>query len=404
VQAYITPDIRDFPAIKELGYYPYLWNTEEHPRAWAGIIAKDMQERGLSGVACSKEHQPWAQLVLDVIRTNYRLNVNQAFIMSNLWHNLKYAGRVPIENQFKDKPALIVSSGPSLEQDIHLIPKLKGKCLMIASGSAVIRLDKEGVTPDVTCLVDPFPKASANFPQRDFLLLAAYTADRVGVANHSNRAFANIKRDRGFGIETPGPTFETDLTVASLAYQAALYWGCNPIVFVGQDCGWSGDKSHADGTLFDSSPNKRNFEMMADYFRISFQRTDRRIINCSHGADLGCEHIDLKDVDVWQDTEVRWNDYEPYRVDTKRIKAHIQTAKARYRLYTKADYESFLKRQMAEPWWAYIGQTMQAHFYECSVNPECWPMAFATYGKMIELLEKLVNEYEEVTHGANSIK
>jgi hypothetical protein len=270
--------------------------------------------------------------------------------------------------------------------------------MMIASGSAVIRLHKAGITPTVTCLVDPFPKASANFPEGDYTLLSCYTADRVGVDKHKGDiAFSPIARDLGFGLPLTGQEFETDLSVASYAFQYAVYAGCNPIIFVGQDCGWAGDKSHAEGTNFDDKITKQTFEMMADFFITAIPRSGRTVYNCSKGRDIGGIRESLTALrHLHRLTPSLVLIDSPLQIDVNRLKQLQKQAFDRWNQYKKTDYELFLMKQQAEPWGKYLWQNMEAYIFECRAKqePDLWLQSFAVWGNMIGLWGRLLDGHE----------
>lgn len=397
MKAFLLSDSKqEMPGIE---YTCYFWNNNEHERAMAGIIAGKMRERGISDISCYEEDADKVDLIMKIIRTNFTLNANQPFMFANLYHNLKRAGKIPPKDSHKGLPAVIVSSGPSLEDDLEELKSWQGNCLMIASGSAVIRLDKAGITPTVTCLVDPFPKASAHFPKGDYTLLACYTADRVGAGNHSgNIAFMPIKRDLGWGIDLPGKPLESDLSVASYAFEYALYAGCNPIIFVGQDCGWIGEKSHSEGTCFDDKVGKQSFEMMADFFVTGIPRSGRTVYNCSKGRDIGGIREALTALRHLQRPipSLMLVD-SPVNIDIPHMKKLQREAHARWRQYYKSNYELFLNKQQAEPWGKYLWQNMEAYLYEAKAKREenYWPIAFGIWGNMVGLWGKLLDGFDD---------
>ena len=56
---------------------------------------------------------------------------------------------------YRNAPALIVSPGPSLDRNIHLIPSIQNQVLIVAVAQALKALHSVGVTPHIICVVDP---------------------------------------------------------------------------------------------------------------------------------------------------------------------------------------------------------------------------------------------------------
>ena len=53
-----------------------------------------------------------------------------------------------------DMPAIIVSAGPSLQKNVHLLKEAKGKALIIAVDHALPMLESRGIVPDIVICVD----------------------------------------------------------------------------------------------------------------------------------------------------------------------------------------------------------------------------------------------------------
>jgi len=63
----------------------------------------------------------------------------------------------PVEvlaSKFKNKPAILVSAGPSLDDSMEELKKAVGKCALIAVDSAVLPLLRNGITPDIVTTLD----------------------------------------------------------------------------------------------------------------------------------------------------------------------------------------------------------------------------------------------------------
>lgn len=95
--------------------------------------------------------------------------------------NLRIEDAIPIENiieAFKGKTAIIVSAGPSLNKNMHLIEKLKEKAIILAVGSAIKILDSNGIISRFRVAIDASPgekKIFDNINTRTSLLIFSNT-------------------------------------------------------------------------------------------------------------------------------------------------------------------------------------------------------------------------------------
>jgi hypothetical protein len=60
-----------------------------------------------------------------------------------------------IKDQLKELPVVIVSPGPSLDKNIHLLHQLKGRAIIMAAAQCAKALHKIGVVPDFIVIADP---------------------------------------------------------------------------------------------------------------------------------------------------------------------------------------------------------------------------------------------------------
>ncbi|PIU67625.1 MAG: hypothetical protein COS84_04400, partial [Armatimonadetes bacterium CG07_land_8_20_14_0_80_40_9] len=90
--------------------------------------------------------------------TNIAISCNWA---KNSWENiLEVLKNPPVKNlfgKFKDKPAIVVSGGPSLDKDIDKLSWAKGKTVLICLGTTFRPLLKKGIIPDLVVAIDSGP-------------------------------------------------------------------------------------------------------------------------------------------------------------------------------------------------------------------------------------------------------
>lgn len=183
---------------------------------------------------------------------------NGGIIASNdiesLPYLIRHRGIIELKDLFKDKPAVIVSTGPSLEKNIHHLIEWQDKVIIVAVGQALRPLLAYGVRPDFICTVDFGEVNMGHFEgilDSDVPLICL------------NRAYAPLlKKYQGpkFVVATPNPGYENTTadilahrgsidqygSVAHLCLGSAYLMGCDPIILIGQDLAYpdTNMKSH----------------------------------------------------------------------------------------------------------------------------------------------------------------
>ena len=180
-------------------------------------------------------------------------------MFANILENLPNYWHLPsvfdIEESLCNIPAIIVAAGPSLDKNIHLLKRVRGRAVVFAVGTVLQKLDRLGITPNFATAVE-VNNILYQFEGLSFLselnLILNVAANRklfllpvkrkIIVANTEplNRGIQHLL-NRDIVGDFGG-------TVASTAFIAARKMGANPIIFIGQDLalGEAG-VSHAQG-------------------------------------------------------------------------------------------------------------------------------------------------------------
>jgi hypothetical protein len=183
---------------------------------------------------------------------------------TNLHENLPYIFKgVPFKNftgRFSGVPAIVVSAGPSLEQNVELLRDLHDKALIIASGSAIETLMKVyGIVPHLLASLDPGKGNYPHFQNLDtgklrlmFLcdiyppILREFKGTLIP-SETLNKTNYDLYKDSGapeLGGAMAGPS------VSNFAMDIAVQLGCEPVVIIGQDLALKDGKSHAAGNFY----------------------------------------------------------------------------------------------------------------------------------------------------------
>ena len=208
---------------------------------------------------------------------SFQAKTNYSFFkktLLNLHKKFDYPLMSDYKDAFKDKPAIIVSAGPSLNKNIETIKKYQDKALIFCVGTAYKTLDNNGILPDflhvierrntlvhydipslsrVNLVVEPYTDSS--YFSRDFKRLIYTTSLETDDA----RWFLDLSGRELIPYETKG-------TVAYHAIYTAYFLGCNPIILVGQDLAYTDGECYAKGSCFDGLACE--YDSASDNYRI----------------------------------------------------------------------------------------------------------------------------------------
>lgn len=170
-----------------------------------------------------------------------------------------------MQNKFKGIPAILVAGGPSLDQNIHLLPQAQEKAVIIAVDTVLPTLLKHGVHPHFLTSIDPLNLTYEKFADvvpkaKDIALICsswvnlltpkAFPADQTFWTFTAKPVEAWLNTLVGGEVLTGGAS-----TVAHLNLIAAHMLGCDPIIFLGQDLAFPGSSTHVtDAVLHGSAP------------------------------------------------------------------------------------------------------------------------------------------------------
>jgi len=173
--------------------------------------------------------------------------------VSCLPYVIRHRGVEELKGLYKDKPCVLVSTGPSLQKNIHHLIEHQDNVVIICVGQAIRILLSCGIRPDFACTVD-FGEVNMGH----FKGLMDCGVPLVSL----NRAYAPLLqawKGPKFVAATPVPGFEEMATgilndkgfieaggsVAHMCFGLAKLLGCNPISIIGQDLAYTTGESHS---------------------------------------------------------------------------------------------------------------------------------------------------------------
>jgi hypothetical protein len=207
--------------------------------------------------------QTWLAEFASFSRTSLNtLVLNSRRTAENIARNIGWYVATPslsrLENRHKGQPAIVVSAGPSLRKNIDQLKGLQDKAVIIAVQTTLKPLLEKGVRPLFVTSLDYHEICTRFFenlpPGLETELVAEPKATSAvfdlnpGPLSLLGNDFADsLLRE----MKLPKARLQSGATVAHLAYYLAEHLGCDPIVFVGQDLGFSDGLCYAPGTSYD---------------------------------------------------------------------------------------------------------------------------------------------------------
>ena len=225
------------------------------------------------------------QRYVDINTHNYMLQAKTMLTFFNSsMRELDKKYQLPLlsdyKDVYKDKPAIIVSAGPSLSKNIEALKKIQDKALIFCVGTAVPVLYKNGIKPDFINVIErrnTFQHYNFQFSDDVNLIVEPYTEPSYFNLNFKNIfVTASVESDAArWFLEKADKElqyFEAKGTVAYHALSSAYYLGCNPIILIGQDLAYSDGHCYSSGSKFDGlvcefNNDKQKYEIYPKDFK-----------------------------------------------------------------------------------------------------------------------------------------
>lgn len=217
-------------------------------------IAVHLPSRARLGEGAARFATAFANLVKSMRTTMLTTLVHAGTTCRNLCLNLDHyaagEGIEPLRNLARGRTALLIAAGPSLARHYDLLaePSLRERLVLIAVQTCLRPLLRRGIRPHFVTALD-YHEISRNFyddldPQdlRDITLVCEPKVNRAVVEAYPGpvRCVGSSLLDRLLGpLRRDMGTVPAGSTVAHLSFYLAQFLGCDPIVLVGQDLGFT---------------------------------------------------------------------------------------------------------------------------------------------------------------------
>ncbi len=210
-----------------------------------------------------RQMQTWISEFVSYTRTNINtLLINGRRTAENISRNLAWYAAAPgvgrLKDRYKGMPAVVVSAGPSLRKNKHLLKGLEDKAVLVAVQTTLMPLLEMGIEPHFVTSLD-YHDVSTRFFEK---LPRTIRTELVAEPKATSKIFGMypgrltvLGNDFAEGLlaemKLGKPTLRAGATVAHLAYYLAEHMGCDPILFVGQDLGFSDGLYYLPGTAYE---------------------------------------------------------------------------------------------------------------------------------------------------------
>lgn len=205
--------------------------------------------------AIDKVYKDWEQYIRNGA---YTIKIMSERYMKNALNNIRYIfGATDIHELKKviptDIPAVIVSAGPSLSKNAHLLREIYDKAFILSLDSSLKYLISQDIKPHMSIMVDPkkYPHMMDNpsisqYPMAihtgaNYDVLKLHEDMRLVLSSNFNPYYDKLYETKGYKL----PELETGGTVAHNALAFLTRLGFKKIILIGQDLALTGDKIYA---------------------------------------------------------------------------------------------------------------------------------------------------------------
>jgi len=237
-----------------------------------------------------------------VLTTLVQVDTTVRNLLQNIGPYSTCAGIADLKDAAKGRAAIVVSAGPSLRRNIDLLkdPTNRAKCVVIAVQTVLKTLLKEGIRPDFVTALD-YHEISKRFyegltvadvdgitlvaePKANPAIIDAYPGEKRFVGDKVLDDVLGPSLAREMGELKPGAT------VAHLAYYLARHLGCDPVILIGQDLGFTDNQYYAPGAaihrVWGGELNQFNTIEMLEWQRIARMRNMLRKVPAVGGGEI----------------------------------------------------------------------------------------------------------------------
>ena len=246
-------------------------------------------------------------------------------IYLNFYKNLKYSNGFAEDlfPEYDGQTVVLVAAGPSLDKNIHVLKEAmdnNAPIKVICVGTVLKKLIKAGITPDAFFEMDASKVAYVQIEGIENLdiPLILDSSTYFGIAqNYRGKKYMACQTGFEPAERTGHKLFNTGSSVTTLALDFAIQAKAKRIILIGCDMAYTGDTSHAEGTVQKHDTTANATVLVKEYYggtvkssvQLSIFREwieDRVLLEDAKGIEFinsteggayieGLKHISLKD-------------------------------------------------------------------------------------------------------------
>lgn len=230
------------------------------------------------------EYERFLELFKDMIK-NKRSGIHTDYAFQKRWilNSMKNFGDVlstpniimEKKGQFKDKPAILVAAGPSLNEEIENIRYVKenGLAYIFSVGSAINTLIYHDICPDAACTYDPTENNQKVFAKvkesgiKDIPMIFGSSVGYETLIDYPGEKYHMITSQdtvSNYFLKTEeSDKLEIVLDAPSIAVvtlQLLYTLGFGPIILVGQNLAYRGKERHSEGVYYSSEVTEQEMK------------------------------------------------------------------------------------------------------------------------------------------------
>ena len=213
-----------------------------------------------------------------------RINMGTSIYFREQWIenpliNLKEEGVLinRLMGEFNGKSAILISAGPSLNRNIHLLEAAKNKALIVTVGTASKLLDNKNIEPDFRFAMDGSPLEGEIFKNHIEDNSTLVFSDRVfppilSMFKRKLRMVLDVDYITSYIYSKASIKYEpikSGFSIANTTLDVLIKLGFKNIIFMGQDLCYTENKMYAEGSYLENdeiSGDKNNHKKTKDIY------------------------------------------------------------------------------------------------------------------------------------------
>jgi hypothetical protein len=185
----------------------------------------------------------------------YDTLVSYEHFFKNIQALMEYPGASYVNNLFKDRPAIVVATGPSLKKNIHLLKEVENSAVIVSADASLRILHDHNIYPHLVTTIerppgfDAYYEGLSNLEKTVFASVSFVHPSTLKAYEGPRLFFHRIYNFMGY-LGFSEDVIPMGMSTANMAYEVARHMGCNPIILVGNDLAYGASgKTHAPGFI-----------------------------------------------------------------------------------------------------------------------------------------------------------